>query len=134
MNPERSANFRASNAEYALLALLFRYQNLIPEAAKALPPEQFVTDFGRRIYSQFIEINESGQEVSVSLLSQQFSDAETSEIVKIINSDETIVSQDYQKLTEVIKSERFTPKPQDAAKLSSEELLEQMSRLKKKKG
>ena len=134
VNPERSANFRASNAEYALLALLFRYQNLIPEAAKALPPEQFVTDFGRRIYSQFIEINESGQEVSVSLLSQQFSDAETSEIVKIINSDETIVSQDYQKLTEVIKSERFTPKPQDAAKLSSEELLEQMSRLKKKKG
>ena len=134
VNPERSANFKASNAEYALLAILFRHQNLIPAAAKTLPPEQFVTDFGRRIYSQFIEIYDSGQEVSVSLLTQQFSETENSEIVRIINSDDAIASQDYLTLIDIIKNERMTPKPQEAAKLSTDELLEQISRLKKKKG
>ena len=98
-----------------------------------MPPEQYVTDFGRRIYSQFIEINQSGQEVSVSLLTQQFSEMETSEIVKIINSDDTMGTGDFNNLIDVIRSEHFTPKPQDAAKLTPDELLEQVSRLRKKK-
>lgn len=133
VNPERSSNLKASNAEYSLLAMLFRHQDKIPAAAKALPPEQFVTEFGRRIYSQFIEINQSGQEVSVSLLTQQFSEMETSEIVKIINSDDTMGTGDFNNLIDVIRSEHFTPKPQDAAKLTPDELLEQVSRLRKKK-
>ena len=42
--------------------------------------------------------------------------------------------QDYLTLIDIIKNERMTPKPQEAAKLSTDELLEQISRLKKKKG
>ena len=133
INPERSSNLLASNAEYALLAMLFTHQDLIPKAAKQLPPEQFVTDFGRRIYTGFIGINDSGQEVTVSLLAMQFSEPETAEIVRIINSEYSNGTNDFKHLIEIIKNEHFTPKPQDAAKLSSDELLQQMSRLKKKK-
>ena len=133
INPERSSNLRGSNAEYSLLAMLFQHQNLIDKAAALLPPEEFVTDFGRKIYAQFIEIHASGQEVSVSLLTTQFSEAESAEIVRIINSRDSAGTNDFDKLIEIIKNEHFTPKPQDAAKLSADELLEQMNRLKKKK-
>ena len=133
INPERSSNLRGSNAEYSLLAMLFQHQNLINKAAALLPPEEFVTDFGRKIYAQFIEIHASGQEVSVSLLTTQFSEAESAEIVRIINSRDSAGTNDFDKLIEIIKNEHFTPKPQDAAKLSADELIEQMNRLKKKK-
>ena len=133
INPERSSNLRGSNAEYSLLAMLFQHQNLIDKAAALLPPEEFVTDFGRKIYAQFIEIHASGQEVSVSLLTTQFSEAESAEIVRIINSRDSAGTNDFDKLIEIIKNEHFTPKPQDAAKLSADELIEQMNRLKKKK-
>ena len=133
VNPERSANLKASNAEYALISILFRHQDKIPAAAKELPPEQFVTDFGRRIYTQFIELHESGQEVSVSLLTPHFSETEISEIVKIINSDDSVGAGDFNTLIDVIRSAHFTPKPQEAAKLTSDELLKQMSILRKKK-
>ena len=43
------------------------------------------------------------------------------------------IENDFDKLIEIIKNEHFTPKPQDAAKLSADELLEQMNRLRKKK-
>lgn len=133
INPERSVKLRASNAEYALLAILFNHQDMIPKAAQELPPSDFVTDFGKRIYSAFIELNQSGQEVSVSLLSQQFSDEETSEIVKIINSEKSVGTNDYDNFIEIIRKEHFTPDPREAAKLSSEELLAQMYRMKKEK-
>lgn len=133
INPERSSHLKASNAEYALLTILFTHQDLIAKSANQLPPDQFVTDFGRRIYTQFIEMNRSGQEVTISLLAPQFSETETAEIVRIVNSEEVRGTDDFESLIDVIKNEHFTPKPQDAAKLTSDELLEQINRLKKKK-
>ena len=133
INPERSANLKASNAEYALLSMLFTHQDMIAKAAKELPPEEFVTEFGRRIYSLFIQLHNDGQEVSVSLISPHFSEEETSEIVHIINSEEVRGTGEFRNLIELIRTEHLTPKPQDAAKLSPDELLAQMSRLKKTK-
>ena len=133
VNPERSANLRGSAAEYALLNMLFSHQDFIKKASDQLPPGQFVTDFGRRVYSKFIEISDSGQEVTISLLSREFSESEISEIVRIINTGEQRGTDDFDRLIDVIRTEHSALKPRDAAKLSSDELLEQMNRLRKKK-
>ena len=98
-----------------------------------LPPEYFVTEFGRRIYEQFIDINQSGQEIDVTQLTPRFSETEGSEIVRILNSDEASAIGDLDTLIDVITTEHFKPKPQEAANLSEDELLMQMSRLKKLK-
>lgn len=133
VNPDRSAHLKASNAEYSLLQMLFTHQEMIRKSADQLPAEQFATDFGRRVYSAFIDINQSGQEVTVSLLSRQFSPDETSEIVRIINSGESFDRGDFENLIGIIRTEHLTPKPQDAAHLTQDELLAQMSILRKKK-
>ena len=58
---------------------------------------------------------------------------EGSEIVRILNSDEASAIGDLDTLIDVITTEHFKPKPQEAANLSEDELLMQMSRLKKLK-
>ena len=133
VNPERSANLRASNAEYALIRMLFSHQEMIHRTAEKLPTEVVVTDFGRRIYQAFIEMNQDGQEITVSLLSQRFSPEELSEIVRVINGNGNFDGSDLDTLIRIIETEHETPKPQDAANLTEDELLKQMSLLKKKK-
>lgn len=133
VNPQRSANLRGAISEDALLNMLFFHQYLIEKAAVEIKPEEFVTDFSRRVYEQFIKIAESDQEVSVSLLAQQFSEGETAEIVRIVNSGNIRGTADFSKLIEVIKEEGSRKKPRDAANLSADELLEQMKQLRQKK-
>ncbi|MGN0474993.1 MAG: DNA primase [Acutalibacteraceae bacterium] len=133
VNPERSKNLKGAIAEEALLCLLFSHQDMIAQAAAAIKPGEFVTDFSRRVYEQFVKLAQDGQEVTVSLLAQQFSESETAEIVRIINSGETKGTAEFGRLIDVIKEESSRTKPQDAAHLSPEELLEQMKKLKQKK-
>lgn len=133
VNPERSRNLKGAIAEDALLCLLFSHQDMIAQAAAAIKPGEFVTDFSRRVYEQFVKLAQDGQEVTVSLLAQQFSESETAEIVRIINSGETKGTAEFGRLIDVIKEESSRTKPQDAAHLSPEELLEQMKKLKQKK-
>ena len=80
-----------------------------------------------------IEIADEGQEVSVTMLAQRFSEGETAEIVRIVNSGEGRGTADFDRLIEVIREESARPTPRDAANLSADELLEQMKRLKQKK-
>ena len=134
VNPQRSANLRGAAAEDALLELLFHHQDLIPKASAQLAPEEFVTDFSRRVYAQFIELSRDGQAVSVTDLQQQFSESETAEIVRVINGQNVRGTADFGTLIARIKEEGARTKPSDAAKLSSEELLEQMKLLRQKKG
>lgn len=133
VNPQRSENLKGAISEDALLGMLFCHQDLIGKAAAEIKPEEFVTDFSRRVYEQFIQTAESGQEVSISLLSQQFNESETAEIVRIVNSSDIRGTSDFSRLIEVIKDESSRKKPRDAANLSSDELLEQMKKLRQRK-
>lgn len=133
VNPQRSKNLKGAIAEDSLLCLLFSHQDLIAKASAAIGPEEFVTEFSGRVYEQFIRLAESGQEVTVSLLAQQFSESETAEIVRVVNGGRTGGTDDFGRLIGVIKEESSRKRPQDAASLSSEELLEQMKKLKQKK-
>lgn len=133
VNPQRSANLKGASAEDALLRLLYHHQDLIRKAAAQLKPEEFVTDFSRKIYEQFTELNHMGHEVSVSLLEQQFSESEISEIVRIINGDDIRGTADFGNLIAIIKEESSRIKPSDVGKFSNDELLAQMNLLRQKK-
>lgn len=133
VNPQRSSNLKGASAEDALLQLLFLHQDLIKRASAEIGPNEFVTDFNRRVYERFIELYELGHEVSVGLLEQQFSESEISEIVRIINSGSVRTTSDFEHLIEVIKEESSRIKPSDVNNFSNDELLEHMKLLKQKK-
>ena len=133
VNPERSTHLKGAIAEEAFLRLLLTHSELVPKAAEKIKPEEFVTEFDRRVYEQMLAIADEGQEVSVTLLAQQFSEGETAEIVRIVNSGEGRGTADFDRLIEVIREESTRPTPRDAAHLSADELLKQMKRLKQRK-
>ncbi len=133
VNPERGAKLRGAVCEDALLRLLFDHQDLAPRAAALLKREEFVTEFSGRVYGEFVSMAEQGQEISVSLLSRRFSENELSEIVRVINSDIRVGSDELERLIADIKSEHNRKRPREAANLSDEELLEQMRLLKARK-
>ena len=133
VNPQRSTHLRAAAAEDALLEMLFHHQDLIPKAAKLLPPQEMVTEFSRRVYGQFITLSQSGQEITITDLQQEFSDNETAEIVRVVNGQNVRGIEDFSMLITRIKEEGTRTRPIDAAKLSSEELRAQIDRMRKKK-
>ncbi len=133
VNPQRSSNLRGASAEDAFLELIYHHQNLIERAAAEIKPEEFVTDFSRRVYEKFIELHALGEEISVGLLEQQFSESEISEIVRIINGEGMRGTSDFGHLMAVIKEESSRIKPSDVNKFSNDELLEQMKLLRRKK-
>ena len=133
VNPERSAHLKGAIAEEAFLRLMVTRPELVPKAAETIRPEEFVTEFDRRVYEQMLAIADEGQEVSVTLLAQQFSEGETAEIVRIVNNGEGRGTTDFDTLVEVIKAESARPTAAAAAHLTSDELLRQMQRLKQLK-
>lgn len=133
VNPQRSTFLRGAAAEDALLELLFHHQDYLKKASETLRPEQFVTDFNRRVYEQFLAIWQDGQEVTVSLLAQQFSESETAEIVRVINGDDVKGIADFDSLVNRIQEESARTRPGDVVNLSNEELRQQVALLRQRK-
>lgn len=82
INPERIKNRSASAAEEAILGILL----LLPEhigyvsGTLGLKPEDFVTDFGRRIYETVISLSEQSDGFDWGMLSETFSVGEMDRI------------------------------------------------------
>jgi len=54
INPETQSNLRAVKAEEGILGILMLYPEQIREAAKLIAPDEFVTEFSRRVYTGLI--------------------------------------------------------------------------------
>ena len=54
MNPETQANLRAVKAEEGILGILMLYPEQIKETAEIISPDDFVTEFNRRVYVRLI--------------------------------------------------------------------------------
>jgi DNA primase len=86
VNLESSKNIRASNSEEAVIALMLIYDEFRQEAAKGqagITPNDFVTDFGRRVFEEICKLENSEGGFSKALLGQYFSVEEMGRIEKL---------------------------------------------------
>ena len=86
VNPDRIRNPRATAAEETILGILLLFPEQLGELKKSdigLVPEDFITEFNRRVYTALLACAESGAPVSVSSLGEQFNEAEMGRIVKM---------------------------------------------------
>ncbi len=87
VNPERQAHLRAARAEEGLLAYLLRNPDRAQAVRTALPPEQWVTAFNRRLFESLTEyiasVPEPGGTVSLSVFAEQYSPEEMARIAQI---------------------------------------------------
>ena len=90
VNPEKSRNLRAAAAEEALIAYLLKYPENAKEINVFIPPEKFITDFNRRVYTIIMGRIMEGKTADLTGISKNFSLDEISYLSHILAKYNTI--------------------------------------------
>ncbi len=116
VNPQYAENLRAATAEENLLAFLVNHTDKLEQIESRIKPEDFVTDFNRKLYLYFCERIKNGKE-PMNAVSGDFSSDEVSRIYRIVNSYGDIRS------TPQAMEEYITIILEEGSKLSADDIL-----------
>ena len=107
-NPQAADYPRAARAEEALLGLLMRNPDYIPQAADALPPETMLTDFNRGLYQQLIARHQSGLLLELPFLAAAYDDDAMAYITQMMHAaaERSNTPEEVRTCIDVIKQER----------------------------
>lgn len=83
INPEALSNQKAVGAEEGIILCLLRYPERSENISRKAPPEIFVTDFNKKVYSALCRSMNGSEHFTISMLADEFSLAEMSRITGI---------------------------------------------------
>ncbi|MGN0172596.1 MAG: DNA primase [Acutalibacteraceae bacterium] len=108
VNPEALTYVRAAAAEKGLLGILLQHPDWIESAAKALPPEDMVTSFNRRLYKILAERQQQGLMIELPLLAASFSEDEMAYIARLWQTAQTLAGSeaDMNRYIDIIRQEQ----------------------------
>ncbi len=110
INPQRMTHLKAARAEEDLISVLLAFPEKADKIAALISPEEFVTDFNRRVYMALfeqIQRNPTAAEPGL-LLAQYFQPDEMGRIVSFISSCEALHADESEivRAVEVLKEEK----------------------------
>lgn len=135
VNPQRPANTRAANAEEGLIGVLLRNPDFIAAVRKELAPEEFVTDFNRKIYEVLVQRQQEGRGIDVTLFGGEFTPEELSRIVhiQVRGSERANTMDECRTCISIIKEEKQKISPADSEQMTDEDLRRYMQTLREQK-
>lgn len=83
LNPMRKSKLKAAKAEEMLIATVMANPELLSEIDKKISPQNFVTDFNRRIYETVTERLREGRSAEISFLYGELTEDEINAVAKI---------------------------------------------------
>ena len=83
-NPERTRHLRAAKAEETLIATLMRNPDFLTKIESQITPENFLTDFNRRVFAAVCAVIQEGHTPELALLSARFTPVEMGAIAGIL--------------------------------------------------
>lgn len=83
VNPQRSDNLKAAKAEEILISSLMANPDFLKRIKDKVSPQDFVTDFNRRVFEVVSQRISDGLPIDTMFLSARFSPQEMSRIVKL---------------------------------------------------
>lgn len=89
-NPERKSKLKAARAEETLIASLMRNPDFFEDVKAKIKPEEFVTDFNRRIAVRLYELLEGGYSTDLSMFAGDFSPTEMDSVSKTAMKADTL--------------------------------------------
>ena len=134
VNPQHADNLRAASAEENLLAYLINNPDKFTYIHERLSPEDFLTDFNRKLYGYFSDKILSNADPLISV-SADFSENERSKIFRIANSypDMPHTVQALDEFIGIIKEEKSKPTESDIRNSTQDEFASMFSKLKDKR-
>lgn len=135
INPDAVDYPREERAERGIIAYLFHSPDLLPRVEKNLTPEDFPTEFNRRVYMRAAECIKNGERLDITAISGEFTAEEVGRITGICRQADT-VPYSIPRLDEyitVLVSYRKHRSDKPVSEMSDEELLSRMAELRAKK-
>lgn len=135
VNPEKKRMFRAAKAEETLLSVLMVHPDFYEFVSQRITPDDFVTEFSRRVYEQLQDIFDAGLCFDLSLINERFTPKETGYISMISagyaagENIETVLSDSIK----VILEEKERTGQKSSEEMTDDEWLSRMKRLADKK-
>ncbi len=137
VNPEKFRHLRAANAEEGLLAFLLRgpEPGQVEWIAASLPPEQFCTEFNRRIYQRLLERLLQGKGCDLTSISETLSIEEAGALSRMLaKMDSLPLSQeDVQEYIQIILQERMKLETEQITSAQPEDIQAYLRKLKEQK-
>ena len=135
VNPDKRDNFRAANAEEALIAYLFQNNDMAEKVRSVLSPEQFSTAFNRRVYESITDKMQNGLQVGLTEISDSFTMEEISAIARILAKNNAVAmgQHDAEEYINVIIEEKTKLNANDAKYAQTQEIQDYLARLREQK-
>lgn len=123
-NPERQANLRAARAEETLISSLMRNPDFYNKIKDNISPDDYVTEFNRRIFECLVEKLEAGLNPELSLFAKDFSPEEMDSVTRMFHMSKNLNNtvRECEDCIAVLK-EKTSPVISDVASISDEEFL-----------
>ena len=133
-NPEKKRHMRAALAEEGILAYLFRHQDKAKALEQLLPPEKWVTSWGRRVYALILGKTIHG-EITLSDLAGELSPEELSELTRVLAERREVPPNwgDVEEYCRIIQDEAGFTDPDKIREASQDDLKRYLEELKRRK-
>lgn len=137
INPEKSRNIKAANAEEAILSILMNHSDVAETFCRQISPSLFLTDFNRNLYQLFCDRIQNGKLIDSVHLESEFSKEEMSYITRIEKKFEksamTNAFEAAEEYLEILRREGEKLTPQQIAETDTNILQEQLRKMKEYK-
>ena len=133
-NPDKKRHMRAALAEEGILCYLFRHQDKIRLLEERLPPEKWVTPWGRRVYALLLGKTNHG-EITLSDLAGELSPGELSELTRVLAERREVPPawEDVEEYCRIIQDEGGFSDPEKIREASHDDLKRYLEELKRRK-
>lgn len=135
INPQKASHLKAAMAEEQILVYLLRNPDGLKTALNSLAPEDFVTDFNRRVFTIIVQKGQETGEVDLSILASELKPEEMGKISGLLAKSREMDNTRQQLLDsiQVLKDNRERLKPADLKDGGTEELKRFYEQQKQKK-
>ncbi len=133
-NPEKQNNLRATRAEEVLIASLMRNNDFYPKIKDEFSPDDFVTQFNRRIITVLIELIDGGFPTELSMFASEFTPDEMNSVARISFLSDSLANtlRECRDCIRVLKEEKEKISSSDSENMSDEDYLNAFLNLKKR--
>jgi DNA primase len=84
INPQRAGNFKEAKAEEGIISYLFKNPDFVTYILSKIKPDDFVTDFNRRVFEVMVKRLEYSENIDLSAFSFEFSDDEMGRVAGLV--------------------------------------------------
>ncbi len=125
VNPERHKNMKAAKAEETLIATLLRSPDFYKKISAKIKPDDFITDFNRRVFNLLYERLSEGKGIDLTLLATGFTGEEMDRVTKffIMGSQISNTIAECDDCINVLKEEKIRQIIINPAETNDEEFL-----------